>query len=73
MSPILHSVTVKGSGHTWGIDTYITRETAQDWRDDGLDVVEVMNRIPAWWVHAGLSVRLWCFCQDVFHFRNPWR
>lgn len=73
MSEILHSVIVRGRGHTWCIDTYITKATAQDWRDDGLDVREILNTIPKWWVDAGLSVRLWCFCQDVIHLKNPWK
>lgn len=73
MSAILHQVRVRGKGHTWLIDTYITRENAEVWRQDGIDVVEILNSIPAWWVDAGLSVRFWCFWQDVFHFKNPWR
>lgn len=72
MSEILHSVTVRGNGHTWLIDTYITREIAQVWRDDGVEIHEVINRIPKWYVDMGGSVRLWCFVQDVFHFKNPW-
>jgi hypothetical protein len=72
VSKILHSVTVRGKGHTWCIDTYITLATAQDWRDDGLEVYETLNTIPKWYVDLGGSVRLWCFVQDVFHFKNPW-
>lgn len=73
MSEILHTVVVEGRCSTWIIETYITRETAQDWRDDGLEVRETLNTIPAWWVDYGFSVRLWCFWQDVFHFKNPFR
>ena len=74
MSEILHDVVIKApSGKTWLCDTYITRETAQFWRDQGLEVRETLNSIPAWWVDAGFSVRLWCFCQDVFHFKNPFK
>ena len=72
MAEILHSVVVKGRGHTWIIDTYITKATAQDWRNDGLTVWEVLNTIPKWWVDMGGSVRLWCFVQDVLHLKNPW-
>ncbi len=72
MSEIRHSVEVRGKRSTWCIDTYITRQTAQDWRDDGLTVHEVLNSIPAWWVDAGLPVGWWCFWQDVFNFKNPW-
>lgn len=72
MSKILHSVEVRGKQSTWLIDTYITPQTAQDWSNDGLEVREVLNSIPTWYVDAGLPVRWWCFWQDVFHFKNPW-
>lgn len=72
MAEILHAVVVCGKGSTWVIHTYITKETAQDWRDDGLEVYEVLNTIPAWAVYAGIPVRLWFFVQDIFHFKNPW-
>lgn len=72
MSEILHVVHVRGKGSTWCIHTYITKETAQDWRNDGLDVSEILNSIPEWAVNAGIPVRLWFFVQDVFHFKNPW-
>lgn len=71
MSKILHSVIVRGKGATWCIHAYITKQTAQDWRDDGLDVTEILNVIPEWWVNWGLPVRLWCFVQDCIHFKNP--
>lgn len=70
MNEKLHSVEVRGKGHTWCISTYITRETAAAWRDDGLTVHEIQNTIPDWWP---FDVRIWCFFQDVFNFRNPFR
>lgn len=48
MSKIRHSVEVKGRGHTWSVPTYITEQTAQDWRDDGLTVHAIENTIPYW-------------------------
>ena len=69
---ILHSVTVRGKGHTWCVDTYITRENAEVWRQDGIEVSEILNTIPKWAVDAGIPVRWWFFWQDVFHFKNPW-
>ena len=73
MSATLHSVHVRGKRSTWCVETYITKETADDWRADGLEVWLIENTIPAWAVDAGIPVRLWFFVQDLFHFRNPWR
>jgi hypothetical protein len=72
VSKTLHTVTVRGNGHRWGINTYITKETASDWRADGLEVEEILNVIPVWIVDLGL-VRPWCFLQDLFNFRNPFK
>lgn len=69
---ILHSVEVRGREHVWLFDAYATPENAQEWRDDGLIVNEIVNRIPKWYVDLGLPVRAWCFVQDVLHFKNPW-
>jgi|TARA_R110000822_G_scaffold6177_1_gene26109 hypothetical protein len=34
---------------------------------------EEVNSIPAWWVYSGLSVRWFCFFQDIFNFKNPFK
>lgn len=73
MSEILHIVEVRGKQSTWLAATYITRKTAQEWREDGLEVHEAVNSIPNWWIDCGLPMGLWCFVQDCFHFKNPWR
>lgn len=70
MSEKLHSVEIRGKAHTWCIETYITRETAADWIADGLTVHEIEYAIPEWWP---LPVSVWCFFQDAFNFRNPFR
>jgi len=64
----LMSVTVRGRHHQWGFLFYGDPKHLEDWRADGLEVSEVENVIP-----ERAPVRLWCFLQDLFHFRNPWR
>lgn len=41
-------------------------------REDGIRIGIVNNTIPMWAVDAGL-LRPWCFVQDVFNFRNPFK
>ncbi len=72
MSKTLHAVEVRGKEHTWCVDTYITKEAAQAWREDGIEVNEISNRIPYWALYF-VSARTWCFFQDLFNFRNPFR
>ncbi len=69
---VLHSVEIRGKESTWCIHTYITRDTASAWRADGLTVHEIENTIPDWLV-GWFPLRVWCFLQDVFNFRNPFR
>lgn len=64
------SIVVQGRQKRWSFTFYGDPAHLPDWRADGLDVVEVVNVIP-WW--AARWPRAWCFAQDVFNFRNPWR
>lgn len=73
MAEILLGISIKGKRKRWGFHFYGDPKYIPEWQEDGLDVTIIENVIPAWWVDAGLSVRFWCFWQDVFHFRNPWR
>jgi hypothetical protein len=67
----LMRVTVRGDRHTWSFRTYQDPRNLAEWRADGLEIVEIENSVPMW-LPAGLT-RAWCFAQDVFNFRNPWR
>lgn len=72
MSKKLMMITVRGDSHRWCFQFYGDLEYLQEWIDDGLDIVMIENAIPDWVVSFGLA-RAWCFAQDVFNFRNPFR
>lgn len=65
-------INLKGKRRSWGFNFYGDPKYLAEWRADGLDITEIVNSVPAWYVDAGLPVRWWCFWQDVFHFKNPW-
>jgi hypothetical protein len=65
-----YSITIQGNQHRWSFDVDIDPKYVEAWRDDGIDISEVFHVIPEWAVGAGL-LRVWCFIQDIFHFRNP--
>lgn len=67
-----YSLIVRGERSTWSFDVLAKPEHVEDWRRDGLIVEEVINTIPVWVADLGL-VRAWCFAQDIFFFRNPFR
>ena len=64
----LMSVEVRGADKTWSFLFYDDPKYLDEWRDDGLEVNEIMNVIPMWVVDLGLT-RIWTFFQDMFNFR----
>lgn len=72
MAEKLLFVNVKGNDKQWSFPFYGDPENIPVWRADGLEVFEIENTIPAWVAAHGLA-RPWCFVQDVFNLRNPWR
>ncbi len=72
MSKKLLSVTVKGNDKTWSFNFYEDTKYIDEWRKDGLVIDEILNVIPVWVVNMGLT-RPWCFMQDIFNFKNPFK
>jgi len=70
MANKLLSITVRGNHHKWSFNFYTDPQHIQEWREDGLEIDEIMNTIPVWVADRGWT-RAWCFVQDLFHFRNP--
>jgi len=68
----LMAVTIRGDQHEWSFCFYGNPKHLDDWLADGLEVALVENTVPAW-LPKWVPVRWWCFVQDVFNFRNPWR
>ena len=62
-----YSVVIKGKWHTWSFDLWAYPEYAEEWKQDGLQVDEIVNSIPEWWVNAGLPVKIWVFLQDILY------
>ena len=63
-------IEIIGKSATWCITAPMSEIQIESMRNDGVDVHEVMNQIPEWAVELGLT-RVWCFMQDVWHFRSP--
>lgn len=72
MSKKLLSVAVKGKNHLWGFNFYGDPKYIKEWREDGLDIVEIENIVPEWIADLNL-VREWCFLQDIFNLKNPFK
>jgi hypothetical protein len=67
-----YSLSIRGRQHSWSFHIMVDPQYVPEWRADGLEINEICNTIPEWIVGAGL-IRPWCFLQDLFHFKNPFR
>lgn len=57
------AITVRGREHRWVFNIKARPEYVEAWREDGLDISEVVNSGPMWVVWLGL-LRPWCWLQD---------
>ena len=64
----LMSVEVTGASKTWSFLFYGDPKYLEEWRNDGLEVDEIINTIPEWVMDLGLT-RPWIFLQDIFNFK----
>ena len=69
----LYEIQVKGKTKDWLFIVEANPKYIQEWRNDGLVIDELLNKIPKWWVDMGFSVRFWCFWQDLLNFNNPFK
>lgn len=64
----LLAVEIKGKEKNWSFNFYGDPKYLNEWREDGLDVVEICNTIPLWIHNLGLT-KIWIFLQDLFNFK----
>lgn len=72
MSAKHYEVTIRGKQSEWSLPIAgkVTKQTIADWRTDGLEIIEIHNSIPTWWL---LPAKIWCWIEDVFNFQNPFK
>lgn len=71
MASKLLCIHIRGRHKSWGFNFYGDPKYLDEWREDGLEVTEIVNTVPAWVVDIGM-VRPWIFMQDILNFKNPW-
>jgi hypothetical protein len=65
-------LSIRGKRSEWGITTPLPQATIDAMIEDGIEVGILENSVPEWAVNGGL-LRLWCFFQDIWNLRNPFR
>jgi len=68
----LYAVEVRGKTTEWSFSFWGDPEFVKDWEADGLKINEIVNTIPDWVATIGLT-NLWCFFQDIFNLKNPFK
>jgi hypothetical protein len=64
----LYSMEIRGNTKQWSFYFHGDPKYVNEWRDDGLEINEIINVIPEWIVSIGL-MRPWVFFQAHFNFR----
>lgn len=66
------TITVKGKHKKWCFDVYADPKYLEEWQEDGLEIYEVCNVIPAWMPAPLIS--WYVIAQDAFNFnfREAW-
>ena len=65
-----YSITVRGKFHTWSFPVTAKSAWVEEWRNDDLEIEEIVNTIPVWAVDVGL-LRACMFIQDLFYLQSP--
>jgi hypothetical protein len=60
----LYSITIQGTRRTWNHLVWAKPEHAEEWRQDGIEVDEVLYIVPDLVQSMGLT-RPWCWLQKI--------
>ena len=63
---------MRGKSSEWAVSCDMSRGQIDAMVADGIEIGIVHHSVPMWAVDVGL-LRPWCFVQDVFNFRNPFK
>ena len=63
---------IRGKTCEWGVTAQLSQQAIDDMRDDGIEIGIIENIVP-YWVAAIGAARPWCFVQDIWNLKNPFR
>lgn len=63
---------LRGKKSEWGAVFDASPEMIADLKEAGHEIGFLENSMPAWVCDIGLA-RVWCFFQDIWNFKNPFR
>lgn len=65
-------LSIRGKQSEWGLTVPMKQGQIDAMRADGIEIGILANTVPFWIAECGLT-RPWCFVQDIWNFKNPWR
>lgn len=73
MSKKLMCIDVTGkSGNRYGFMFYGDKKYLEEWKEEGFEVIVIDNLVPSIVHELGLTIPF-CFLQDLFNFKNPFK
>ena len=63
---------MSGRTSTFSVRAEMSWEQIKAMNDDDIEIGILENTAPEWVVDFGL-LSVWCFIQDIWSFKNPWR
>lgn len=65
-------LSIRGKENEFSVIAELPQKAIDAMRADEIEVGIVENHIPAWVVAFG-PTRIWCFFQDIWNLKNPFR
>ena len=65
-----YEVLIRGKSHQWSA-VVPTKRQAEAMAEDGMEIIEVHNSMPAWVADSGLA-GVWCFFEDIWSIPSRW-
>ncbi len=68
------AIEIRGKSSRWEVVWDAPQSQIDAMTEDGIEISTIENAFPEWVANLGLGpMRIWCFFQDVFNFKNPFK
>tara|TARA_R110000772_G_scaffold67618_2_gene150136 strand:- start:1880 stop:2107 length:228 start_codon:yes stop_codon:yes gene_type:complete len=74
MAKKMCALKVKVDEGAYSFNVLVDTKYLKEWNDAGIDIHELINTVPVFIANRGkIAIIIWCFFQDLFNFKNPFK